>query len=126
MSGLRGRGASTNPPNRFERIELEPDPEGIDPDEPEPHPATQVLIDSTRTIIARNQSPDVGFEASVNPYRGCEHGCAYCYARPTHEFLGMSAGLDFETKILVKTAAPELLRHELSRPAWSPQVLSMS
>src|SRR6185369_9340432 len=78
------------------------------------------------TIIARNHSPDVGFETSVNPYRGCEHGCIYCFARPTHEYLGFSSGLDFETKIMVKMDAPELLREELSSPKWKPQVIALS
>src|SRR5262249_55421391 len=81
--------------------------------------------DTSRTIIAYNDSPDVGFAASINPYRGCAHGCPYCYARPTHEYLGFSAGLDFETKILVKENAPELLRRELSSRKWQPQVLGM-
>ncbi len=89
-------------------------------------PRTEYLPDRSRTIIAKNDSPDVGFEVSINPYRGCEHGCIYCYARPTHEFLGYSAGLDFETKILVKEDAPELLRKELSSPRWQPRVLGLS
>ena len=84
------------------------------------------LRDQTRTIINYNDSPDVGFEASINPYRGCEHGCIYCYARPTHEYLGFSSGLDFETKILVKEDAPELLRRELSSPRWQPKVIAIS
>jgi DNA repair photolyase len=84
------------------------------------------LRDRTKTIIARNDSPDVGFDASVNPYRGCEHGCIYCFARPTHEYLGFSAGLDFETRIMVKMEAPALLREELSSKKWKPQVLAMS
>jgi DNA repair photolyase len=84
------------------------------------------LRDDTRSIIATNDSPDVGFAASINPYRGCEHGCPYCYARPTHEYLGFSAGLDFETRIVVKEDAPELLRRELSSPRWRPQVLGVS
>jgi DNA repair photolyase len=117
---MRGRGASSNPPNRFERREL------VSEDPEAPLPRTQILKDSARSIIATNDSPDLGFEASLNPYRGCEHGCAYCYARPTHEFLGFSAGLDFETKILVKEDAPELLRRELSAPSWKPKVLAMS
>jgi DNA repair photolyase len=118
------RGAADNPPNRFERIQLERD---IDwnPEE-DPLPRTQFLKDHTRTIITRNDSPDVGFEASINPYRGCEHGCIYCYARPTHEYLGFSSGLDFETKIMVKENAPALLREELSSRRWRPQVLAMS
>jgi DNA repair photolyase len=91
-----------------------------------PNPKTLFLDDHTESIIVRNESPDVGFGASLNPYRGCEHGCVYCYARPTHEYLGFSAGLDFETKIMVKRRAPELLRAELSRPKWQPQMLAMS
>lgn len=89
-------------------------------------PRTVFLRDDTQTIITRNNSPDVGFEASINAYRGCEHGCAYCFARPTHEYLGFSAGLDFETKIVVKYNAPELLRAELSKRSWKPEVLAMS
>ena len=90
-------------------------------------PPTEYLPDTSRTIIAKNDSPDVGFEVSLNPYRGCEHGCIYCYARPTHEYLGFSAGLDFETKIMVKYDAPELLRDALDhRLAWQPRVLGMS
>ena len=88
--------------------------------------ATQYFRDGTRTIITRNASPDVGFETSLNPYRGCEHGCIYCYARPTHEYLGFSAGLDFESKIMVKINAPELLRRELESPRWQPQTLVLS
>ena len=117
-----GRGASGNVPNRFEKISSQTEPGGMNPEEPE----TVYLRDHSRSIIARNDSPDIGFDASVNPYRGCSHGCVYCYARPTHEYLGLSAGLDFESKILVKEAAPELLRKELSSPRWEPKVLSMS
>ena len=87
---------------------------------------TQFLRDDTQTLISYSDSPDLGFRASVNPYRGCEHGCAYCYARPYHEYLGFSAGLDFETRIMVKLSAPELLRRELSSPKWQPQVVAMS
>jgi DNA repair photolyase len=87
---------------------------------------TQYFGDATKSIITRNTSPDVGFETSLNPYRGCEHGCIYCYARPTHEYLGFSAGLDFESKIMVKTNAPELLRAELESPRWEPQTLVLS
>src|SRR5690606_32155620 len=82
--------------------------------------------DQSKTILARNDSPDVGFDVSINAYRGCEHGCIYCYARPTHEYAGMSAGLDFETRILVKHRAPALLREALSAPKWVPQTLAMS
>ena len=87
---------------------------------------TRFYRDSTESIIARNNSPDVGFDKSINPYRGCEHGCVYCYARPTHEFLGMSAGLDFESKIMFKERAPSLLARELAAPQWKPEVLAMS
>ena len=120
--GIVGRGAADNPKNRFERIEVEPDETEGD----EPRPETAYLRDHSRSIIARNDSPDIGFDASINPYRGCSHGCIYCYARPTHEYLGLSAGLDFESRILVKQDAPELLRKELLSPRWNPQVLSMS
>lgn len=118
---MKGRGASDNPANRFERFDVV-----MDPSEDDVAPGTTLFKDSSRTIIATNDSPDVGFDASVNPYRGCEHGCTYCYARPTHEFLGLSAGLDFETKIFVKEDAPELLRSELMSPRWVPKVISMS
>jgi DNA repair photolyase len=121
---LRGRGAPQNPKNRFEAAEYVPDPEAFDPDEPGPR--TEFLRDHTRGIISRNDSPDIPFETSVNPYRGCEHGCIYCFARPTHEYLGFSAGLDFETRILVKHEAAELLRKELASPKWTPQPIAMS
>ncbi|MBW3565965.1 MAG: PA0069 family radical SAM protein [Acidobacteria bacterium] len=117
------RGAASNPKNRFESISVEWDPES---GEPEPHPETEYLEDASRSIITRNDSPDVGFERSLNPYRGCEHGCAYCFARPTHEYLGFSAGLDFETKIIAKRNAPELLRRELAAKGWEPTPLAMS
>src|SRR5438309_1236092 len=121
---LHARGAADNPPNRFEKIALQRDPDWNDPDEPAPQ--TQFFKDRSDSIINYNDSPDVGFEASVNPYRGCEHGCIYCYARPFHEYLGFSAGLDFETKIMVKENAPELLRRELSSPKWKPKVIALS
>jgi DNA repair photolyase len=120
----RGRGAGGNPPNRFEQIRLERD-EDWDPNE-DPSPKTQFLHDLSQTIISYNDSPDIPFKATINAYRGCEHGCSYCYARPTHEYLGFSAGLDFESKIMVKENAPELLRRELSSPKWKPQELAMS
>lgn len=120
---IRGRGASWNPPNRFERLHV--DRSGwSDPDDPGPE--TILLEDATRTLLARNESPDVGFSVGLNPYRGCSHGCSYCYARPMHEYLGYSAGLDFETRILVKRRAPDLLRKELSARRWVPQVIGLS
>src|SRR5262245_29558117 len=123
-SSIRGRGAAGNPANRFEALRLERDADW-DPVE-DPAPATQFFHDATQAIINYNDSPDIGFDASINPYRGCEHGCIYCYARPTHEYLGFSAGLDFETKILVKANAPELLRAELAAAKWKPQVIALS
>ncbi len=120
---IRGRGASWNPPNRFERLHV--DRSGwLDPDDPPPE--TVLLEDATRSILTRNDSPDVGFDVGLNPYRGCSHGCAYCYARPMHEYLGFSAGLDFETRILVKRRAPELLREALASPRWQPRVIGLS
>ncbi len=123
-SSLRGRGTASNPPNRFESISLERD-EDWDPEQ-DPAPATHFLRDLSQTVISCNESPDIPFEASVNPYRGCEHGCSYCYARPFHEYLGFSAGLDFETKIMVKEDAPRLLRQELASAKWKPRTLAMS
>src|SRR4051812_558360 len=124
---IQGRGTTSNPPNRFEPIVLEPDFDCIDhPDDIGPAPTTQYFRDTTRTIIAHNDSPDVGFEFSINPYRGCEHGCIYCYARPTHEYLSLSSGIDFESKIFAKLDAPGLLRKELSAKKWQPQTISIS
>ena len=127
---IRGRGASWSPANRFERLHVDLndfDVVDVVPDESDqPRRATQYFRDGTKSIVTSNTSPDVGFETSLNPYRGCEHGCIYCYARPTHEYLGFSAGLDFESKIMVKMNAPELLRAELESPRWQPQTLVMS
>ena len=110
-----GRGANLNPPNRFEPIYLSPDPD-FPPDE-QPSPRTQFFEDGTESLLTKNNSPDVGFSYGLNVYRGCEHGCAYCFARPYHEYLGWSSGLDFETKILVKKRAPELLGASCRRDA---------
>ena len=119
-----------NPPNRFEPTHRELELDQVEDDEEFleslRRPETEYLPDHSRDVIATNDSPDVGFEVSLNPYRGCEHGCIYCYARPTHEYLGYSAGLDFETKILVKHDAPDLLRKALSSPRWKPRVLGLS
>jgi DNA repair photolyase len=124
---LRGRGAAANPRNRFARLDVVvTDDDVVQDGSAPPRPQTIFLRDPTRTIIAHNDSPDVGFDASVNPYRGCEHGCIYCFARPTHEYLDFSLGLDFETKILVKEDAPQLLRKELAAKSYAPQTLGFS
>lgn len=125
-SSIQGRGAAQNPRNRFFRLDVLPDHEHLDEQDRVVTPHDIYYRDHTRSIIAYNDSPDVGFDASVNPYRGCTHGCIYCFARPTHEYLDLSLGLDFESKIFVKENAPELLRKELSAKAWHPQTLGFS
>ncbi|HSJ32368.1 MAG TPA: PA0069 family radical SAM protein [Longimicrobiales bacterium] len=129
LYSIRGRGATFNPPNRFEPMEVIPDGDTLDADLAEdelPLPRTRFLRDTTRTILASNDSPDVGFSKSINPYRGCEHGCIYCFARPFHEYIGFSAGVDFETKILVKPDAPQLLRNELMKKSYAPETIVIS
>jgi DNA repair photolyase len=122
---IRGRGATINPANRFEALHYEVE-DWCEPDT-EPQPVrTEFFRDDSQSIISYNNSPDIGFDASLNPYRGCEHGCAYCYARPTHEYLGFSAGIDFESRILVKPNAAELLAAELASRSWKPQNLALS
>jgi DNA repair photolyase len=123
---VTGRGAQCRPPNRFAQQHVESDLEQWDPDEPLPAVPTQYLPDQSQSVVSENESPDVGFRYSINPYRGCSHGCSYCYARPTHEYLGLDAGLDFETKILVKHRAPELFRNWLAREAWRPEPIIFS
>jgi DNA repair photolyase len=120
-----GRGTPANPPNRFEQLHVELE---VDPDAAEQPgaPPTVFYRDASRTILAENDSPDLGFRFSLNPYRGCEHGCTYCYARPSHEYLGFSAGLDFERRIMVKDDAPALLRRTLASPRWEPEVVALS
>ena len=118
------RGTLAQPPSRFAATTLEPDPDWVE--EEGRSPLTQFIPDLSQSVISYNDSPDLGYRASLNPYRGCEHGCVYCYARPTHEYLGYSAGLDFETRILVKEQAPELLRRELASNKWKPQTLALS
>lgn len=119
---IKGRGAASSRSGRFEAFTREVVSDGWTPeaDLVEPRPATQILDDSSRTVLARNQSPDVPFDRSINPYRGCEHGCIYCFARPTHAYLGLSPGLDFETKLFVKRDAARQLRAELSKPGYRP------
>jgi len=124
---LKGRGAVSNPEGRFESLAVEPVEDGWpgDGENETPGLPTELIPDTSRTVISRNDSPDVPFDQSVNPYRGCEHGCIYCYARPSHAWLGMSPGLDFETRILYKPRAADLLRQELGRRSYRCQVLAL-
>ena len=129
-AGARARGAADNPASRFARLRYLEDPEHAERVagdlEQAPAPvATRYYDDPSRGILATNDSPDVPFDVSLNPYRGCLHGCIYCFARPTHEYLDFSAGLDFETRILVKRDAPRLLRRVLLSPRWRPQVVGL-
>lgn len=119
--GIRGRGAGYNPAPRFSALQVD-----YDPGESPQKVATKFFRDHSTSVISRHSSPDLPFEASLNPYRGCEHGCAYCYARPTHEYLGFSAGVDFESRIMVKADAAALLRAELLKPGYKPATLSLS
>jgi DNA repair photolyase len=125
-----GRGAQFNPPNRFTRIEFEDDFADLDPEEQAERAhrriPTEYYVDTSKTIITENDSPDVGCRYTLNPYRGCVHGCSYCFARPTHEYFDLSAGLDFETKIFVKLQAAELFREWLTRPGWTAEPIMMS
>ncbi len=127
---LVGRGAQMSPGNRFERIHIEAEFEQVEHDEDfleqQRWRQTEYYEDDSQTIVSSNDSPDIPFNFSLNAYRGCAHGCAYCYARPTHEYLGLSAGIDFETKIFVKRRAPQLLRDFLSKSSWSPETIMMS
>jgi DNA repair photolyase len=126
----KGRGAATNPPNRFVAVRTEPDFEHLDDAEEQGaiggQVKTEYFDDATKSVVSENDSPDVPFRYSLNPYRGCSHGCSYCYARPTHEYLGFSAGLDFESKILVKKNAAKLFRDFLAHPKWQPEPIALS
>lgn len=125
----RGRGAQLKPPNRFESTRCEDDFEQLAPDDEslaDRAVSTQYLPDHTQSIVSENDSPDIPFRYSLNPYRGCSHGCAYCYARPTHEYLGFNAGLDFESKVMVKERAPELFRDWLNRQEWRGELIVLS
>ncbi|OYW23663.1 MAG: radical SAM protein [Planctomycetales bacterium 12-60-4] len=123
-------GSQLDPPNRFVKTHAVPDPEHWEGDETyldaQWNRRIEYLPDTSRTIVAHNDSPDIPFSYSINPYRGCAHGCSYCYARNTHEYLGLNAGLDFETKIFVKHDAPALLREFLARDAWQPEPIIFS
>ncbi|HTQ38548.1 MAG TPA: PA0069 family radical SAM protein [Pirellulales bacterium] len=126
-----GRGAQIEPTNRFEKVSTHADWQQLEHDElaaqNQRRIPTEFFPDHTRSLITHNDSPDIPFTHSINPYRGCEHGCAYCYARPGHEYLGMNAGLDFETKVLYKPDAARLLRAELCKPSWNGrEVIAMS
>jgi DNA repair photolyase len=122
----RGRGALSNASGRYEKLaRLRADDGWGSLDEAPPALRTTVSIDATRDVIATNNSPDVGFDRSINPYRGCEHGCVYCFARPTHAWLGLSPGLDFETRLFAKPNAPALLEAALSNPKYAPRVIAM-
>ncbi len=123
-------GSSIDPPNRFETVHYDPDFEHVEWDQEHlralTHRKIEYIADSSKSIVSENKSPDIPFRYSVNPYRGCVHACAYCYARPGHEYLGFNAGLDFETKIVVKRDAPRLLREFLSKKAWKPEPITFS
>ncbi len=126
----KGRGAAIQTPNPYLSVQLEADLEQLTEDDEyfdqQNRPPTEYLPDESQSIVVENDSPDIGFRYSVNPYRGCAHGCSYCYARPYHEYLGLSAGLDFETKIMVKYRAAELLREFLAKPKWRPEPIAFS
>lgn len=121
----RGRGAGINPSERFEPTVRQEFDDGWSTLEELPAFKTDVQIEKPRTIITRNDSPDISFDRSINPYRGCEHGCIYCFARPTHSYMGLSAGLDFETRLFAKPDAPRLLERELARPGYQPKTIAI-
>src|SRR5580692_10596276 len=121
----RGRGAQSNASGRFEAEARVAFDDGWQSLEDLPPFKTTVAIDTSRKVITRNESPDIGFDRSINPYRGCEHGCVYCFARPTHAYLGLSPGLDFESKLFVKPDAPELLERELAAPGYVPKIIAI-
>ncbi len=127
---IKGRGSSLRVANRFEHVHLEADFEQLDDADQQAELSkkvdTEYFFDRSESIVSHNNSPDLDFNYSLNPYRGCAHGCAYCYARPTHEYLGFNAGIDFESKIVVKPDAPALFRKWLQRPSWKPEPIMLS
>ena len=123
---MNGRGTQSNPQVRFETLTREVFDDEWSGGEDERKVPTQFFLDASKTILSQNESPDLGFTYGLNPYRGCEHGCVYCYARPTHEYLGFSSGLDFETKIMVKKDAAALLEHEFRKKSWMPDIVMLS
>lgn len=125
ISARKGRGAVSNPGCRYDHAQREAVDDGWSAEEDITPLRTTISVDASRSVIARNQSPDVPFTQSINPYRGCEHGCVYCFARPTHAYLGLSPGLDFESRLLVKADAARLLREELSRPGYRCQTIAL-
>src|SRR5690554_6058705 len=128
---IKGRGAASYVPGRYEATTIEACDDGWDARDPgddtasAPHPDTRVHEEAARGIISRNQSPDLGFDQSINPYRGCEHGCVYCYARPSHAWLGLSPGLDFETRLFYKADVRQVLEAELARKGYIPRTLML-
>jgi DNA repair photolyase len=125
-ASVKGRASSFNTANRFQKTHREPLDIDLQYEEDRPPVPTTFYDDTSKSILAKNDSPDLPFSYSINPYRGCEHGCIYCYARPSHEYLGFSAGLDFESKIMVKLHAPELLHEALRKKTWKPQMVAFS
>jgi DNA repair photolyase len=121
LATIKGRGAADNPRGRFEKLERDRHEDG----QIESRPKTVITLQQARSIISHNDSPDLPFRQSINPYQGCEHGCIYCYARPSHAYLGLSPGLDFETRLFAKANAAELLREELSRPGYRCELISL-
>ncbi|MEG3193390.1 PA0069 family radical SAM protein [Lysobacter sp. D1-1-M9] len=129
LAPIKGRGAASRVTGRFAVTTAHGEDDGwgsvYEDLADTPHPATQVREERARSVISRNDSPDVGFSQSVNPYRGCEHGCVYCFARPSHAYLDLSPGLDFETRLFAKTNAAERLRHELAKPGYRPSPIAL-
>src|ERR1700760_670029 len=123
---VHGRGAVSNASGRYERAVVETFDDGWTAEDAEPRPLrTELTAEKARVILSRNDSPDIGFDRSINPYRGCEHGCIYCYARPAHAYMGLSPGLDFESKLFAKPDAPELLEKELAAADYEPRMIAI-